>query len=163
MPYAPNMSQVPTASFDLAQAHRWFATDCFNRVWTLLDKPDRTPDECERMVSLAHASLAHWRERADCTPQNLSIGYWQVSRVYAVLGQVESARNYGRLCLNASGAEPPFFLGYAHEALARAEQLAGNTSAARRHLAEAHRLAALVPDAEERRALENDLATLVVG
>ncbi len=24
----------------LARAHRWFSTDCFNRVWSLLDKPD---------------------------------------------------------------------------------------------------------------------------
>lgn len=152
------MSESPP--FDLARAHRWFSADCFNRVWSLLDKPDRTPDECERMISLAHASLAHWRERADCTPQNLSIGFWQVSRVHAVLGQAENARHYARLCLDISGAEPPLFLGYAHEALARAEQLAGNSAAAQRHLAEARRLAALVADEEERRALENDLAGL---
>ncbi|KAF0170197.1 MAG: hypothetical protein FD161_4749, partial [Limisphaerales bacterium] len=37
---------------------------------------------------------------------------------------------------------------------------AGNSAAAQRHLAEARRLAALVADAEERRALENDLAGL---
>jgi hypothetical protein len=155
------MSESPP--FDLACAHRWFSADCFNRVWALLDKPDRTPEEGERMISLAHASLAHWRERVDCTAQNLSIGYWQLSRVYAVLGQVENARRYGRLCLDVSGAEPLFFLGYAHEALARAETLAGNPAAAQHHLAEARRLAALVADAEERRALENDLATLAGG
>jgi hypothetical protein len=155
------MSDSPP--FDLARAHRWFSADCFNRVWTLLDKPDRTPDDSERMISLAHASLAHWRERADCTPQNLSIGYWQVSRVYAVLGQAENARHYGQLCLDVSGTEPPFLLGYAHEALARAERLAGNTTSSQQHLAEARRLAALVADTEERRALENDLATLAGG
>lgn len=155
------MSESPP--FDLALVHRWFAADCFNRVWTLLDKPDRTPDDCERMISLAHASLAHWRGRADCTKQNLSIGYWQLSRVYAVLNQVENARRYGQLCLGVSSTELPFLLGYAHEALARAEQLAGNAAIAQQHLAEARRLAAHVADAEERRALENDLATLVVG
>lgn len=152
------MSESPP--FDLARAHRWFSADCFNRVWTLLDKPDRTADDCERMISLAHASLAHWRERADCTAQNLSVGCWQISRVYAVLGQVENARHYGRLCLEASANEPPFYLGYAHEALARAERLAGNSVAARHHLAEAERLAALVADAQERAALTSDLAGL---
>lgn len=155
------MSDSPP--FDRAAAHRWFSADCFNRVWTLLEKPDRTPDDCERMISLAHASLAHWRERADCTKQNLSIGYWQLSRVYAVLRQAENARRYGQLCLDVSGAEPPFFPGYAHEALARAERLAGNLAVAQQHLAEARRLAAQVADAEERRALENDLATLAGG
>jgi hypothetical protein len=155
------MSQSPP--FDLARAHRWFSAECFNRVWALLDKADRTPDECERMISLAHASLAHWRERADCAPGKLSIGYWQVARVYAVLGQADNARRYGRLCLEASAAETPFLLGYAHEALARAEKLAGNASAALSHLAEAHRLAALVADAEDRRLLEADLAGLAVA
>lgn len=155
------MSDSPP--FDLARAHRWFSADCFNRVWTLLENSDRTPDECERMVSLAHASLAHWRERSDCTAQKLSIGCWQLSRVHAVLGQAENARHYGRLCLELSANEPPFYLGYAHEALMRAERLAGNAAAAQQHLAEARRLAALVADAEERRALENDLTTLADG
>lgn len=157
------MSAPASPAFDPAQAHRWFAAHFFNGTWSLLDKADRTPDDSERMISLAHASLAHWRERADCTPQNLSIGYWQASRVYAVLGQAENALRYGRLCLDMSGTEPPFFLGYAHEALARAEQLAGNLAVARQHLAEARRLAAQVADMEERRALENDLATLAGG
>lgn len=155
------MSEAPP--FDLARAHRWFSADCFNRVWTLLEKPDRTPEDNERMISLAHASLAHWRERTDCTAHNLSIGYWQVSRVYAVLGQAENARHYGQLCLELSVGEAPFYLGYAHEALARAEKLAGNAAAARHHLAEARRLAVLVTDQGERAALEQDLAGLAEG
>ncbi len=155
------MSEVPP--FDLSRAHRWFSADCFNRVWSLLEKPDRTAEDNERMISLAHASLAHWRERTDCTAHNLSIGYWQVSRVYAVLGQAENARHYGQLCLALSVGEAPFYLGYAHEALARAEKLAGNAAAARHHLAEARRLAALVTDPGERAALEQDLAGLAEG
>lgn len=157
------MSETTSPQFDLARAHRWFSADCFNHVWALLEKPDRTADECERMVSLAHASLAHWRERADCTAQNLSIGYWQVSRVYAVLGQAENARRYGELCLAASAGEPPFYLGYAHEALARAAKLAGNAASAAEHLAKAQMLAAKVTDAGERGALEGDLTGLAAG
>lgn len=157
------MSDTTAPPFDLACAHRWFSADCFNRVWSLLDKPDRAPEECERMVSLAHASLAHWRERADCTAQNLSIGYWQVSRVCAVLGQAENARHYGELCLAASASEPPFYLGYAHEALARAAKQAGNAASAAEHLATARLLAAQVTDAGERGALESDLTGLAVG
>lgn len=155
------MSDSPP--FDIARAHRWFSADCFNRVWALLDKADRTPDDCERMISLAHASLAHWRERADCTPGNLSIGYWQTSRVYAVLGQAENARRYGELCLAASAGEPPFYLGYAHEALARAAKLAGNAASAAEHVAKARLLAVQVTDAGERAALEADLTGLGAG
>ena len=50
------------------------------------------------------------------------LAYWQVSRIYALLGQADNARRYGELCLEVS-QEPgvqPFYLAYAHEALARA-------------------------------------------
>ncbi len=150
----------PAPSFDLAAAHRWFAADCFNRVWDLLDKPDRSRDDDERMISLCHASLVHWRERPDCAPLRLSIGYWQLSRVYAVLGLVEGAGRYANLCLGASAGLPPFYLAYAHEALARTAKLIGHSEALAYHRAEAGRLASEVADAGERQALAADLTAL---
>lgn len=152
------MSQSP--SFDLAVAHQWFSTDCFNRVWTLLEKPNRTPEEDEQMISLAHASLAHWREREDCTPQNLSIGYWQLSRVFTVLGRKKSARRYGQHCLDISVNEPPFFRGYAHEALARAAKLKGAGLEFNLHLKDAKELVDQIEDVEDRKLLQADLAEL---
>ena len=85
--------------FDLATAHEHFSVACFNQVWGLIDKPNRTPAEDQEMVELCLASLWHWSQRDDCTPTNLSIGYWQASRVYALLGQAENAMQYARLCL----------------------------------------------------------------
>lgn len=142
------------------QDHRKLSADSFNRTWELLEKKDRTEEENERMISLAHASLAHWRMREDCTDQNLSIGYWQISRVYAVLEDGENAKRYGELCLAVSETEPPFYLGYAHEALARAALVQKNRAAFDQHLAEARTQAALVTDPEERKLLEDDLAGL---
>lgn len=77
---------LTNASFDVPAAHRFFAADCFNRAWELIDKPDRTSDDDLRMISLAQASLWHWTERPDCTPRNLSIGYWQLSHIYSAVG-----------------------------------------------------------------------------
>lgn len=142
------------------QDHRKLSADSFNRTWELLDKEKRSQEEDERMISFAHASLAHWRMREDCTDQNLSIGYWQISRVYAVLGDGENAKRYGELCLAVSGKEPPFYLGYAHEALARAFVVQKDRAAFDRHLAEARTQATLVTDPEERKFLEGDLAGL---
>ncbi len=142
------------------QDHKKLSADCFNRAWELLDKKDRTKEDDERMISLAHASLAHWRMREDCTDRNLSIGYWQLSRVYAVLGQGNNAERYGGLCLRISGKEPPFYLGYAHEALARAALLNERKELFERHMTEAKALAAKVTDADEKKALEDDLAQL---
>lgn len=147
-------------NFDIAEAHRYFAADCFNRVWELLDNPGRGEDDHVRMVALAHASLWHWTARSDCTSQNLSIAYWLLSRVYATVGNAAEARRHGLLCLRHSGEESPFYLAYAHEALARAELLAGDDAVAQHHLQTARDLAELVTDAGDRAALEKDLATI---
>lgn len=146
--------------FDLAAAHRFFAAECFNRAWDLIEKPERTPDEDEQMVRLNQASLYHWSQREDCTNKNLSIGYWQAARIYAMLGQADNARRYGELCLRYSQDEGPFYLGYAYEALARAEALAGQSELAAKYLQEAHRYLAQVTDPEDRQLLEKDLETI---
>jgi len=145
---------------DLAAAHRHFSANCFNEVWGLLDKGDRTRREDQRMIELAHASIWHWTQRDDCTDINLSIGYWQASRVYAVLGMTDEARRYGELCLAFSEKAPPFYLGYAHEALARAASVAGDRETAADHLAAARAAAESVTDEESRKMLLDDLETI---
>ena len=151
---------MSTPNFDLAAAHRHFSASCFNSVWELIDKPNRSPDEDRLMVSMCHASLYHWQQRLDCTSRSLSIGYWQLSRVYALLGEADNARKYGRLCLMRSQNEEPFYLGYAYEALARAEFLAGNQTVAEDVLTLARVQAAKVVDAGEREMLQKDLETM---
>src|SRR5512137_287238 len=88
--------------FDLQAAHKYFAVECFNRAWDYIDKPLLKAGEEEKMLLLSLASLWHWTQREDCTPTNLSIGYWQVARVYALLRQADQARRYGNFCLEAA-------------------------------------------------------------
>ncbi len=148
--------------FDLQAAHRHFSAQCFNRAWDYIDKPRRTAEEERTMLQLGLASLWHWSQRQDCTPVNLSVGYWQVARIYALLGQAEPARQYGQLSLDAASGEgaAPFHLGYAYEALARAESVAGDRARAGEYLAAARRYAAEVSDAEDQQLLLADLASL---
>jgi len=147
-------------SFDLVTAHQYFAAHCFNTAWTLIDKAERSAGENEQMLELAHASVWHWRQRADCQPRNLSIGYWQLSRVYALIRHAERAAHYGELCLAVSADEPPFFLAYAHEALARAAALQGDPTMMAEHLEQARRLAEMVNVPEDRQQLTADLETI---
>ena len=144
------------------KAHAFFAPSCFNACWTLIDKPDRSPKETEDMLLLAYASLWHWKQRADCKPTNLSVGYWQVSRVHALAGQYEMARLFGEKCLRIGHeyALTRFHIGYAHEALARAEILRKDFAAAQGHLADARHLLGRVTDKEEKELLGTDLAEL---
>jgi len=114
------------------------------------------------MLQLAMTSLWHWTQRKDCTSTNLTIGYWQVSRVYALLRQADNARHYGDLCLKAAKEEGvlPYYAGAAYEALARAEMVAGNQDEMEKYLVQAHQVAASLTDAEEKKMLLTDLASI---
>ena len=147
-------------AIDPALAHKHFAAKCFNAAWDLIDKADRTPDEDDQMLHVAHASVWHWTQREDCTPVKLSIGYWQLSRVYALARRPEEARRCAEKCLKVTPPDQPFYVGYAYEALARAEKLAGNADAAARHLEAGRREASAVKEESDRQALTADLDSL---
>ena len=138
--------------FDLQAAHKYFAALCFNAAWDLIEKPDRTPEDDEQMIRLSLTSHWHWTQRDDYDSEKASIGYWQASRVYAILGEADNARKYGQMCLTASDSEEveAFYLGFAYEALARAESVAGNREKMNEYLAMAREAADRVKMVEER-------------
>jgi hypothetical protein len=152
----------PSLDFDLVKAHRYFAAECFNRTWDFIDKPSRSAEEGQTMLLMSMASLWHWTQRPDVTPTNLSMGYWQVSRVHALLGQAENARQFGQMCLRESQREGvlPFYLGMAYESLARAEAVGGNRAEASSYIALARRAGEKITDVEEKKILDSDLATI---
>lgn len=150
---------------DLIAAHRHFSVECFNAAWDLIDTPGRTPEQDDRMLLTSLASLWHWTQRPDCIAANLSVGYWQVSRIYALLEQSENARRYAERCLAVSQGEgiPLFCLAYAYEALARAAAVAGDQAQMEAHLHEAHQINARITDADTRQQLIADLDTIVLA
>jgi len=155
------MSEEPT--FDIQAAHRYFSTDCFNRAWDLIEKEDRTVEEEEEMLNLSLASLWHWTKRPDCTAKERSLGYWQVSRIYAITGRPQNASWYAEKCLEVTEDSelPPFYLGYAYEALARAAMSGRDRRAALEYVARARELARQEENEEDRQLLLDDLATIV--
>lgn len=146
--------------FDLAVAHKYFAAKYFNQTWDLLDQPERSDADNRRLEALVMASICHWMDRDDCTPQKLSIGYWQAARVQAILQNASEARRFGQLSLEFAKNEPPFYRGYAYEALARAARVGGDSLTAEQQLALAHAEAVQVTDLQERDALLADLKSL---
>ena len=139
---------------------RRVAVDLFNEVWALLETADRTPEQDERMVHAAHGSRLHWE--AAGTAENMAVGDWLCSRVYSVLGRAEPAIFHAQWCLSRaeSDALPDWIRAEAHEALARAHAVAGDTGSARRHAEEARAIAASIEDDEDREVVLGDLATL---
>lgn len=140
--------------------HRRIAVLLFNRTWELLEQDSRTAAENAEMLTAAFASRYHWRQVGGA--KKFSVSDWQVSRVAATLGYPDLAEEYGHRSLEIASASNlgPFYVGYAHEALARAARLAGNRDAAAEHLRAAYDMLELVDDAEERDLLAPDLAEL---
>ena len=60
--------------FTLQEAHLNFAKSFNGKVWELLEKADRTPDEDQEMVMAAYASAYYWRFAG--TPLNQQRGEW---------------------------------------------------------------------------------------
>ena len=140
--------------------HRRVAIALFNHTWTLLERRERTEDEALEMLHAAHASGFHWSRAG--TPRNRSIAEWQVSRVYAVLGRPEPARFHGQVALDLATTHhlAPFYVGAAHEALARAAAIAGDKEGRERHLRAARGLARRVRGREDAALLRADLASV---
>ena len=138
---------------DSVTAHKHFSASCFNEVWGYLDNNDRTVEETEKMVECAHASLYHWLQRDDVTQDNKSIGYWQLSRVYATIENGVQALQYGLKALAAADKDKPFMVGYGHEAVARAAKVSGDGALAQKHLDLARTAAADISEKGDRKAL----------
>lgn len=143
--------------FDVTAADKHFASHCFNAAWDLIDKPHRSPEEDRLLVELSQASLYHWRNRPDCTNKNLSVGYWQASRIQCLLGNAVEATRHAEACLGYCEGLEPFYLGYAYEALARAAVVAAARDKAAQHLDKARAESSRIQDTEHRAMLDRDL------
>ncbi|MBE4906863.1 hypothetical protein IMZ08_02170 [Bacillus luteolus] len=110
----------------IEEFHRKLAVSCFNKVWDLLEKKERTQSEIDSMIHMAHTSRYHWEMIGQ--PVNLSRGEWQISRVYSVLGRFEPSLYHAKrnleICLRNNIGD--FDLAFAYEALARAYKVGGN-------------------------------------
>jgi len=153
------MADSETPALDLTAAHKYFAAHCFNSAWDYMDKSQRTAVEDEQMLALAMASHWHWTQREDYSPVNASISYWQLSRVFVLLGQVENARHYAQRSLDVLPDDEalPFYRGYAYEALARAAALAQDRPAMEAALSQAKQFAEIITKEKNRAALLADL------
>src|SRR5258707_12904988 len=144
------MSDQSTAGAD----ERRLAAELFNGVWKLLEKQDRTVEDDDRMVHMAHASRYHWGQVG--TDVNRSRGEWQCSRVYAVLGRAEPALHHARRDLEICQVNgiADWALAFAYESLARASAVAGDAERARAYTEQA--LAVDIAEDEDRELLRSD-------
>lgn len=143
-----------------ASDERAQAVALFNGTWGLMERPDRTPADDDRMLHMAHASRYHWGQVGDAT--NLVRGEWQCSRVYTVLRRAEPALHHARRALELceeAGIEG-FDLAFCYEAMARACALGGDAAERDRWLALGTQVAQNVSNPEHRDLVLADLASV---
>lgn len=142
------------------EQERELATDLFNRVWDLMEKPERTQEEDDEMVHAAHASAYHWGVVGK--PENRARGEWQISRVNTMLGRGESAMAHAQRCLEICQQHQlvDWDLAYAYEALARASKTAGHAAETDRYRMRARLAGDRISELDDRDHFEKDYATL---
>ena len=137
--------------------HRRLGIDLYNRTWTLMDSPG------DEMLHCAHASAYHWMQGGGTTA-NRARSEWLCSRVYSILGRPEPALHHARRCLELVESAPTemedWDIAGAHEALARAHLVAGETDEARRNYELAREDTAKIADPEDAKHIEADLDAL---
>jgi hypothetical protein len=154
------MPKRPTSVSLETEAQRQLAADLFNFTWTLLEKPDRTERETDRMIDAAHAARFFREDVGE--PFNHARGEWQISRAYATAGRVAPALYHAQRCLEICEEHGigDFDLAYAYEALARAHGVAGETDVAARHEAQAREAGERIAEQDDRELFFSDLDTL---
>lgn len=159
------MTEAASETLD-RETHRRLGSDLFNRASALMEQEARTADEDGELLHCAHASAYHWLHGGG-TAANRARSEWLCSRVHALLGRPEGAIRQAARCLaiveSAPDAMEPFDLPAAYEALARAHAVAGDEAESRRWLELGREAAARIEDAEDRRIVEADLASIRQG
>ncbi len=141
-----------------AVAHRKFAVDCFNKIWTLFEKQERTSDENDLMIHLAHASLYHWLQAG--TPLNEQRGEWMLARVYTVMQDGAKAMHHAKRCLALTEKNDfkDFDLAYAFESMSRASALNNLPVECRKYLELARKAGEEISEKDDRDLFLNDLS-----
>lgn len=144
-----------------ADENRRIGIALFNATWTLMEKENRSLDEDDTMLHMAHASRHHWGA-SGTDARHLARGEWQCSRVYAVLGRSEPCLHHAQRVLDLcqKNGIGDFDLAFAYEAVARGHAIAGDAEQARSYTEQALAAAEDIAEEDDRELVLSDLETI---
>lgn len=91
------MAETPSPE-TIAQMHRWFAVECNNGCWELIEKAERSPDDDRDMLYRAYAAAYHWSYAG--TPLNGARAELALARTHSLLGQGDLALGFAQAALD---------------------------------------------------------------
>ena len=146
-------------SFDLSQAHKYFAPTLNVECWNLIEAESRTEQDNHKLLFAAFASAYHWLHAGDEVNQQRA--EWLIAKAYATLGDGANCLKHAERCMEWTDAIAEglteFDYAYAHEMLARGHAMTGNTEQAAKLKAKARELAAKIAGEKDREIFLSDL------
>ena len=143
----------------LTEAHREFATSTNGRVWSLLEKKERTQLENDELLYTAYASCYHWFKVGTGVHQQR--GEYLIAKVYISLGMPAQAVHHARRCLELTEHHQremkDFDIAYAYECLARAYAMSGAKDEGLRYYELAVEAGNKIQEAEDKGIFASDL------
>ncbi|MEZ6002605.1 MAG: hypothetical protein R3F33_00340 [Planctomycetota bacterium] len=121
------MSQMPTQE-EQSRWHRFFAIDCNNSAWGLVENSKRSADQDADLLRRAYAAAHHWFQVGDDVNKN---------RAEGLLGQAHACLGHGELAMHYAQRNHDFVLGrdsdawevaFAHSVLSHAASAAGQSA-----------------------------------
>ena len=153
-------NDTTATSTGTAEDERKLGVALFNATWDLMEKENRSRDEDDAMLHMAHASRHHWGQVGK--PENLARGEWQCSRVYAVLRRPEPCLHHAQRVLDICQEHGigDWDLAFAYEALARGHAINGDLEQARAFTEQALAAAEDIAEDGDRDLVLSDLETI---
>ncbi|MCU0488077.1 MAG: hypothetical protein MUE67_03890 [Anaerolineales bacterium] len=153
------MAESPTPE-TIVQMQRWFAVECNNACWALIDQKDRSPAQDREMLYCAYAAAYHWGKAG--TQLNGARAELALAQVHSLLGHASLAMDYARSALEYFQQHPceDWDLAFGHAALAFAAAVAGDADLHTQHYAIARRLGEAIADPQDRAIFLGSFASL---
>lgn len=156
IPFSPMPQPDPDT---LNRLHRWFAIECNNNAWDLLEKDPLSNEDQRTLLSTAYASAYHWSRIGK--PINRVRSDMLLAQVHARTGDIGKALLYAEAAIK--GLDDPdstdWDRAFGHIVLARIAAFSGHTHRAKTARDTAQLLARKLKG-EERATLEGEVTTV---
>lgn len=134
---------------EVRNAHRYFAIECNNKAWSLVEAPELTTQR-EELLDLAHASAMHWQAIGNDLEKMRAT--MLLANVHAALGLGPSAMTYANTMrgffLEQTGT-PDWEIAFVYTIHARACACAGNAQGLADSYAQAQAAIAAIADPQD--------------
>ena len=150
------MSEQPSED-EIKRWHRWFAVECNNHSWDLVELVERTVDQDREMKAAAFAAAYHWSKIG--TPVNDARAEVTIAHILSALNEGEQALVHARNSLEYFQANPAedWDIAFAWMEVAFAAGVAGQTEIQRTAYRKAHELGQNIHEDEDKRVFLAEL------